>query len=229
MPRFPKAAFLQTAFLAALLLVAVPAPNAAQAQRGDAPVEPGQTFTARVVEVTDGDTYDVRRSLGGEVTIRLHGVDAPESAQPYGRAATRAARRYVGGKDVRVAVEEIGRYGRAVARVEVQGGDLGAMLIRDGLAWHYREYAPNETGYRRLQRQARNAKRGLWSQSNPVPPWEWRDRTSGPGETSAEDRDCSDFDTQPEAQRFFKRHQPGDPHNLDGDGDGEACESLPGG
>ncbi len=174
-------------------------------------------------------TYDVRRSLGGEVTIRLHGVDAPESAQPYGRAATRAARRYVGGKDVRVAVEEIGRYGRAVARVEVQGGDLGAMLIRDGLAWHYREYAPNETGYRRLQRQARNAKRGLWSQSNPVPPWEWRDRTSGPGETSAEDRDCSDFDTQPEAQRFFKRHQPGDPHNLDGDGDGEACESLPGG
>ncbi|WP_251922972.1 excalibur calcium-binding domain-containing protein [Salinibacter ruber] len=55
------------------------------------------------------------------------------------------------------------------------------------------------------------------------------DRTSGPGETSAEDRDCSDFDTQPEAQRFFKRHQPGDPHNLDGDGDGEACESLPGG
>ncbi len=56
MPRFPKAAFLQTAFLAALLLVAVPAPNAAQAQRGDAPVEPGQTFTARVLEVTDGDT-----------------------------------------------------------------------------------------------------------------------------------------------------------------------------
>ncbi|MCS3632011.1 hypothetical protein GGP55_002624 [Salinibacter ruber] len=130
---------------------------------------------------------------------------------------------------MRVTVEEIGRYGRAVARIEAEGSDLGAMLIGDGLAWHYDEYAPNESEYRRLERQARNAKRGLWSQSNPVPPWEWRDRTSGPGETSAEDRDCSDFDTQPEAQRFFKRHQPGDPHNLDGDGDGEACESLPGG
>ncbi len=174
-------------------------------------------------------TYDVRRSAGGEVTIRLHGVDAPESSQSYGTAATRAAQRYVGGKGVRVAVEEIGRYGRAVASIEVQGGDLGAMLIGDGLAWHYREYAPNETEYRRLQRQARNAKRGLWSQASPIPPWEWRDRTSGPSETAARDRDCGDFDTQPEAQRFFERHQPGDPHGLDGNGDGQACESLPGG
>jgi micrococcal nuclease len=41
------------------------------------------------------------------------------------------------------------------------------------------------------------------------------------------DRDCSDFDTQPEAQRFFERAGPGDPHRLDGDGDGVACESLP--
>jgi hypothetical protein len=55
------------------------------------------------------------------------------------------------------------------------------------------------------------------------------DRTSGPSETAARDRDCGDFDTQPEAQRFFERHQPGDPHGLDGDGDGQACESLPGG
>ncbi|MCS4201579.1 thermonuclease family protein [Salinibacter ruber] len=229
MPRFLQAAFLQTAFLAALLLVAVPTPNAAQAWQGDAPVEPGQTFTGRVVEVTDGDTYDVRRSIGGEVTIRLHGIDAPESTQSYGRAATQAARRYIGGEDVRVSVEEIGRYGRAVARIEARGGDLGALLIERGLAWHYEQYAPNETEYARLQKQARSAGRGLWSQASPVPPWAWRDRTSGPGETSVEDRDCSDFDTQPGAQRFFERHQPGDPHNLDGDGDGEACESLPGG
>lgn len=216
---------------AALLFAAPAAAPSSFAQQGapseSAPVEPGQTFSGRVVEVTDGDTFGLRRSIGGEVTIRLHGVDAPESGQPYGTAATKAARRYVGGKNVTATVEEIGRYGRAVARVEVQGGDLGAMLIRDGLAWHYRQYAPSETEYARLQRQARNAGRGLWSQGNPVPPWTWRDRTSGPGETSVEDRNCSDFDTQPEAQRFFERHQPGDPHGLDGNGDGQACESLP--
>jgi hypothetical protein len=102
------------------------------------------------------------------------------------------------------------------------------MLIRDGLGWYYEQYTPNETEYRRLQRRARNAQRGLWSQRDPVPPSAWRDRTSGPGETNVEDRDCSDFSTQPEAQRFFKRHQPGDPHGLDGDGNGVACESLPG-
>lgn len=214
---------------AALLLFAAPS---SFAQQG-APVEPGQTFSGLVVDVTDGDTFNVRRSIGGAVTIRLHGVDAPESAQSYGTAATRAARQYVGGKSVRVSVEEIGRYGCAVASVEVGGGDLGAMLIRRGLAWHYRQYAPGETKYARLQRQARNADRGLWSQANPTAPWTWRDRqsdsSSGPGDTSTRDRDCSDFDTQPEAQRFFESRQPGDPHGLDGNNDGEACESLPGG
>jgi endonuclease YncB( thermonuclease family) len=219
--------FLRASFLATLLIAG---PDSANGQaQGDAPVEPGQTFTGRVVEVTDGDTFGVRRSIGGEVTIRLHGIDAPESAQSYGRAATRAARRIIGGKNVRVAVEDIGRYGRAVARIEVGGGDLGALLIERGIAWYYEQYAPNETEYARLKRQARNAGRGLWSQANPIPPWEWRDRTSGPSETDTRDRDCDDFDTQPEAQRFFERHQPGDPHGLDGDGDGQACESLPGG
>jgi endonuclease YncB( thermonuclease family) len=82
-------------FLLAALVFFIP--EVAQSQ-----VQPGQTFTARVTSVTDGDTYDVRRSTGGEVTVRLHGVDAPESAQPYGTAATKAARQYIGGKNVRV-------------------------------------------------------------------------------------------------------------------------------
>ena len=189
-------------------------------------VESGQSFTGKVTSAIDGDTYKVDRPVGPVVKVRLWGVDAPETAQPYGTAATRAARHLVGGESVRAHVEEIGRYGRAVASLEVQGSDLGALLIRRGLGWWYREYAPRETEYARLQRQARNAGRGLWSQANPVPPWTWRDRTSG---QPANDRNCSDFDTQPEAQRFFERNQPGDPHGLDGNGDGEACESLPGG
>ena len=207
--------------LAALLLALAPGAHAQT-------VAPGQTFTARVTSVTDGDTYDVRRSSGGTVTVRLHGVDAPESDQSYGPAATRAARRYVGGTRVRVSVEDIGTYGRAVARITVQGSDLGALLIRDGLAWHYERYAPRATEYARLQRQARNANRGLWTRSSPTPPWDWRDRGASGGQP-ANDRDCGDFETQPEAQRFFRSTQPGDPHRLDGNGDGEACESLPGG
>jgi len=42
------------------------------------------------------------------------------------------------------------------------------------------------------------------------------------------DRDCADFATHRQAQRFFEKHNPGrDPHNLDGDNDGKACEDLP--
>jgi len=192
-------------------------------------VEPGQSFTGKITSVIDGDTYKVDRPVGPVVKVRLWGVDAPEFDQPFGVEARDAAIGYISRKTVGVQVEDMNRYGRAVARVKVRGGNLGRMLVRRGLAWHYREYAPNATELRRLQRQARNASRGLWSQASPVPPWEWRNRTSGPDESSIEDRDCSDFDTQPEAQRFFKANRPGDPHGLDGNNDGEACESLPGG
>jgi endonuclease YncB( thermonuclease family) len=52
----------------------------------------------------------------------------------------------------------------------------------------------------------------------------------GAPSAAAADKDCSDFDTQNEAQNFVESHNPNqDPHNLDGDGDGEACETLPGG
>ncbi|MCF8029883.1 MAG: excalibur calcium-binding domain-containing protein [Desulfohalobiaceae bacterium] len=73
---------------------------------------------------------------------------------------------------------------------------------------------------------------GLWLLPVPVSPWDLRygergDSSSRGKRSSGEDKDCSDFDTQAEAQRFFEAHQPVDPHNLDGNGDGEACESLP--
>jgi hypothetical protein len=43
---------------------------------------------------------------------------------------------------------------------------------------------------------------------------------------SQPDMNCSDFDSHSAAQRFYERNQPGDPHGLDGDNDGVACESL---
>jgi endonuclease YncB( thermonuclease family) len=205
-----------TALLAALLLLA----PASYAQ-----VEPGQSFTGKVTSVIDGDTYEVDRPLGAVVKVRLWGIDAPEFDQPYGVKARDAAVRYIARKTVGVQVEDVDRYGRAVAQITIRGGDLGQMLVQDGLAWHYNEYAPNATQLARLERQARNADRGLWSQASPIPPWEWRSRSSG---QPADDKDCGDFSSQPAAQRFYEANKPGDPHNLDGDNDGRACESLPG-
>jgi endonuclease YncB( thermonuclease family) len=57
----------------------------------------------------------------------------------------------------------------------------------------------------------------------------WAASGSGPSVAEAADRDCADFDSQRQAQRFFRRHggPQQDPHRLDGDGDGRACEDLP--
>lgn len=198
--------------------------------------EPGQTITGKVAQVRDGDTIEIMR--GGPLTaVRLHGIDAPESGQPFGRAAERRARKLAGGKVVRVEVVDTDRYGRTVGRVEIGGGDLGEILVREGLAWWYREYAPRDATLESLERQARNAGRGLWSRRNPIPPWDWREGERGQAEKrraptglrydpGGPDRDCSDFRSHAEAQRFFEAAGPGDPHRLDGDGDGRACESL---
>jgi len=224
---------LPLALTSLLLLAGLAAPPPATAQ------ETGDVFTGLVVDVKDGDTVKIRSSTGRMVDVRISGIDAPESNQPYGAEATRNARRYVGGKTVRVRVQDVDRYGRAVANVEVQGGTLGALLVRDGLAWWYRRYAAGNAELKRLEQQARNAKRGLWAQAHPTPPWDWRngerdsassrkDRFSRSTSSSRQgDQNCSDFDTQREAQDFFERHQPGDPHRLDGDNDGVACENLP--
>jgi endonuclease YncB( thermonuclease family) len=188
--------------------------------------EPGQTITGEVVAVKDGDTIDV--TYGGRaVTVRLHGIDAPEMGQAFGNNAKQAASRYAFNRVARVRVTDVDRYGRLVGEVNVAGGELNEMLVRDGLAWWYRRYAPRDATLQSLEQQARNANRGLWSRPNPTPPWDWR-RQQRSRRQQVTDRDCSDFDTQPEAQRFFERAKPGDPHRLDGDGDGVACESLPG-
>jgi endonuclease YncB( thermonuclease family) len=204
--------------LCALLLLALPV--AAQ--------EPGQTITGEVVAVKDGDTIDVLHG-GRAVAVRLHGIDAPEMGQPFGRAAKQAASRYAFGRVARVRITDVDRYGRAVGRVTVAGGSLNQMLVRDGLAWWYRRYAPRDGRLESLERAARNANQGLWSRPTPTPPWDWRAQQRSRREQIT-DRDCSDFDTQPEAQRFFERAggPSQDPHRLDGDGDGVACESLPG-
>ena len=67
------------------------------------------------------------------------------------------------------------RYGRTVAVVILPDGrSLNAELVRAGLAWWYRRYAPDDETLERLEREAREARRGLWGDPEPIPPWEWR-------------------------------------------------------
>lgn len=136
-----------------------------------------QTFTGRVVRVLDGDTITIERAtnLGrSQVRVQLHGIDAPEPEQPHGLRAKRALTELALGKTAEVRVKETDAYGRIVGVVVVGERNLNKQMVKDGHAWWYRKYAPKETELRDLEAAAKKAKRGLWADANPTPPWDFR-------------------------------------------------------
>lgn len=107
--------------------------------------------------------------------IRLWGIDCPEKRQPFGTRATQFTGDLAFGKDVKVLVRDVDRYGRTVGEVILPDGrSLNRELVRAGLAWWYRHYAPRDRELERLEAEARVARRGLWADAYPVAPWEWR-------------------------------------------------------
>jgi len=78
-------------------------------------------------------------------------------------------------KDVAIRQVDIDRYGRVVGRVYTDDLDVNAELVRIGAAWVYPKYA-KDAGLYDLEKEAREAKRGLWGESPQIPPWEWRRR-----------------------------------------------------
>jgi micrococcal nuclease len=143
--------------------------------------QPQGRFTARVVKVTDGDTIVVRQGARA-LTVRLHGIDAPEGGQAFSRRAATFLSELALGRDVQLEVVTTDRYGRLVCLVEVDGRDVGREMVRAGLAWHYLRYSGDPALFE-AEREARAARRGLWREEAPVPPWEYRlaSRSPTPG------------------------------------------------
>jgi len=130
------------------------------------------TFTGKVVGVTDGDTISVLRD-GKAVKIRLDGIDCPEAGDDFGSKAKKFTSSLVFGKVVEVRGKQNDRYGRLVARVLVDGQDLSVALVQAGLAWHYLKYSSDPV-LRRAESTAKAGEIGVWSLPNPLPPWEVR-------------------------------------------------------
>lgn len=131
-------------------------------------------FSGKVVAVKDGDTLEVMKE-GAAVRVRLYGIDCPEKGQAFGERAKQFASGLAFGKAVKVIEKNRDRYGRTVGEVILEDGrSLNRELVRAGLAWWYRQYAKKDAELEALEREAREAKAGLWADADPVPPWNWR-------------------------------------------------------
>lgn len=128
----------------------------------------------RVVRVADGDTLSVLDSNNTQYKVRLHGIDTPERDQAHGKAAWQALSELVAGKTVGVVVLGKDSYGRTDGTVYLGDTDINLAMVAAGHAWWYRYYAPDNRLLEVTEREAREARRGLWASSDPVPPWEWR-------------------------------------------------------
>jgi endonuclease YncB( thermonuclease family) len=131
-------------------------------------------FTGPVVSVLDGDTIEVLHYTSPE-RVRLSGIDCPEKGQAFGTRAKQAASALVFGKDVLLQTHGQDKYRRTLADVFLlDGTHVNHTLVKDGWCWWYRKYAPGDTVLEGLEKEAREAKKGLWADPRPVPPWEWR-------------------------------------------------------
>jgi endonuclease YncB( thermonuclease family) len=136
-------------------------------------------ISARVVGITDGDT--VKALLAGNelLRVRLSWIDAPERSQAFGQRSKQHLSELVFGRDVELHTYGLDRYGRTQAVVMLDGVDINLEQVRSGMAWCYTRYlsqapADIQASYRQAEAEAWEQQRGLWSERDPIPPWEYR-------------------------------------------------------
>jgi endonuclease YncB( thermonuclease family) len=133
----------------------------------------------RVIGVSDGDTITVLDTDKIEHKVRLMGIDAPEKTQAFGAASKQALSNYIYQQEVTVEYKKKDRYQRILGKVILDKKDICLAMISDGMAWHYKDYEKEQSKtdrdlYSQAELKARNEKRGLWQDANPVAPSAFR-------------------------------------------------------
>lgn len=199
-----------------------------------------ETFSAKVIVVMDGDTVMVLRD-GHKTKVRLANIDAPEKDQPFGKQSRDSLLEMVGKKQVQIDSQAVDQYGRIVGSISLDGRSINREQVQRGMAWEYSHYHSDKT-YLGLQSDAQQARRGLWSQTGPQPPWQWRklhpSLTTLSPRPGVPRRDapvmlydmgcgkknrCSQMGSCDEANFYFTRCGV---KTLDGNHDGMPCEKL---
>ena len=204
-------------------------------------------FSGKVIAVMDGDTLLVIRN-GHPVKVRFAEIDAPEKTQPFGMASQKSLAEMVMGKQIKVVSRAVDDYGRLVATVYAGEINVNREQVRRGMAWEYSRFHSNRE-LMALQREAQQAKRGLWAGEDPAEPSLWRKQHPGTfavrlpavdatvaaplapadpalrlssGQACAK-KHCPEIKTCEEAERALSVCGQ---KALDGDADGKPCESL---
>jgi endonuclease YncB( thermonuclease family) len=212
-----------------------PAPSSTPPEPAPSSTPPMPGQRAEVVDVVDGDTVKVRTTDGRQLTVRVLGIDTPEvygGAECWGPEASQFAERTLAGQTVGLVVDdtqdERDRYGRALRYLILpDGGNYSVLAADAGAARSYVYDTPvsEHEAIVAAEQRAQAADRGLWGACDGPEPTQTTEPAGdcAPGYDPCvppypPDVDCSDVDGPITVTGS-------DPHNLDGDGDGRACES----
>lgn len=133
----------------------------------------GQSQLEKVVGVSDGDTITVLDAEKKTHKIRLQHIDTPERKQSFGTKAKQMLSDKVFGKEVRIERHSKDRYGRTIGVVYLGSRCINLEMVQEGWAWHYKQFSKSSE-YAEAEKAAKKKKLGLWQDTNPIPPWEFR-------------------------------------------------------
>jgi endonuclease YncB( thermonuclease family) len=136
-----------------------------------------KAWSGEVVGITDGDKITVLNSKTlKDVKIRLYGIDTPEKGQAFSKRARQFASKMVYGKVVEVKVMATDRHGVTVAMIYADNTLLNEELVKAGMAWVYWKHChhPICESWKNFQLGAKFDRRGLWTDADRIPPWEFR-------------------------------------------------------
>lgn len=202
-------------------------------------VEASEVLEGKVIGVHDGDTVNLLISGNKQVKIRLAQIDAPESDQAFGQKSRQMLASMVFNKNVKVEKETVDKYGRTVGTIFVDSIDVNREQIKQGMAWAYRQYLHDQSLVDDEEK-AKQSKVGLWSDPNPMPPWEYRHSRKGQKQNAPQHNVSAAIEKPSDnncgAKRYCKEMHSCDEakfylnqcgvSRLDGDGDGVPCEKL---
>jgi len=133
------------------------------------------SFVAALEYVLDGDSLFVRKDTK-LISIRLWGIDAPEYDQASASDAKDRLKALTSGKRLTIFPKYSDKYGRLVAVIEAGDITVNRKLVDEGYAWVHVYYCDTDpcSSWFELEKRAKDSKKGLWQNAEPVEPWVWK-------------------------------------------------------